>query len=378
MLENEDRIEEQFERFEELRGFFDLSHKKKEIERINRELSLPDAWQNQRKYKSLLKTKKQLEQDLFLFEKIKEKKEELDVLVELAREGENVKEDINKTFSSFQKALDEAELKLLFFEEDDSRNAIFTIHPGAGGTESQDWAQILLRMYLRWAENRGFKTEILDTLPGEEAGLKSVTVRVVGDYAYGLLSQESGVHRLVRISPFDANRRRHTSFAAVFVYPEIDEDIEIEINPEELRIDTFRASGHGGQHVNVTDSAVRITHLPTGIVVQCQNERSQHKNKAVAMKVLRARLYELEKKKQQEKLEKIEDAKSEIAWGNQIRSYVLHPYRMIKDLRTNVETGNVEKVLDGDIDEFIKASLLLRKRKKEAQAHVEDITEKNR
>lgn len=233
-------------------------------------------------------------------------------------------------------------------------------------------------MYLRWAENRGFKTEILDTLPGEEAGLKSVTVRVVGDYAYGLLSQESGVHRLVRISPFDANRRRHTSFAAVFVYPEIDEDIEIEINPEELRIDTFRASGHGGQHVNVTDSAVRITHLPTGIVVQCQNERSQHKNKAVAMKVLRARLYELEKKKQQEKLEKIEDAKSEIAWGNQIRSYVLHPYRMIKDLRTNVETGNVEKVLDGDIDEFIKASLLLRKRKKEAQAHVEDITEKNR
>jgi peptide chain release factor 2 len=250
---------------------------------------------------------------------------------------------------------------MLFFEEDDARNAILTIHPGAGGTESQDWAQMLLRMYLRYAENKGFKTEVIDFLPGEEAGLKSVTVRIEGDYAYGNLSQDSGVHRLVRISPFDANKRRHTSFAAVFVYPEVEEDIEVEINPEDLRIDTFRSSGRGGQHVNVTDSAVRITHLPTGIVVQCQNERSQHKNKASAMKVLKARLYELQKKAKLEKLEKLQDAKSEIAWGNQIRSYVLHPYRMIKDLRTNVETGDVERVLDGDIDEFIKASLLLRK-----------------
>lgn len=217
-------------------------------------------------------------------------------------------------------------------------------------------------MYLRWAESRGFTTKIIDTLPGEEAGLKSVTVRVDGDYAYGNLSQESGVHRLVRISPFDANRRRHTSFAAVFVYPEVEEDIDVDINPEDLRIDTFRASGRGGQHVNVTDSAVRITHKPTGIVVQCQNERSQHKNKAEAMKVLRARLYELEKKRKQEKIEKIEDLKSDIAWGNQIRSYVLHPYRMIKDLRTNVEIGDVDRVLDGDIDEFIEANLLLRKK----------------
>lgn len=216
-------------------------------------------------------------------------------------------------------------------------------------------------MYLRYAERKEFKTEIIDFLPGEEAGLKSVTVRVEGDYAYGNLNQESGVHRLVRISPFDANRRRHTSFAAVFVYPEVEEEIEVEIKPEDLRIDTFRSSGRGGQHVNVTDSAVRITHLPTGIVVQCQNERSQHKNKATAMKVLKARLYELEKKKKLEKLEKLEDAKSDIAWGNQIRSYVLHPYRMIKDLRTNVEVGDVERILDGDIDEFIKASLLLRK-----------------
>jgi peptide chain release factor 2 len=221
---------------------------------------------------------------------------------------------------------------------------------------------MLLRMYLRYAERKGYKAEILDSMPGEEAGLKSVTVQVSGDYAFGHLSQESGVHRLVRISPFDSNKRRHTSFAAVFVFPEVEEDIEVAIVPDDLKIDTFRAGGKGGQHVNVTDSAVRITHLPTGIVVQCQNERSQHKNKASAMKVLKARLYELEKKKQMEKLEKMEESKSDIAWGNQIRSYVLHPYRLIKDLRTRVETGDVDRVLDGDLDPFIKASLVLRKK----------------
>ena len=283
-------------------------------------------------------------------------------MAELAEEGENVDEEIRESLAFFEKDLAETELQMLFFEEDDARNAILTIHPGAGGTESQDWAQMLLRMYLKYAERKGFKTKILDFLPGEEAGLKSVTVRVEGDYSYGTLSQDSGVHRLVRISPFDANKRRHTSFAAVFVYPEVEEDIEIEIDPEDLRIDTYRSSGRGGQHVNVTDSAVRITHLPTGIVVQCQNERSQHKNKASAMKVLKARLYELEKKAKREKLEKLENTKSDIAWGNQIRSYVLHPYRMIKDRRTNVEIGDVERVLDGDIDEFIKSSLLQRKR----------------
>jgi peptide chain release factor 2 len=285
-------------------------------------------------------------------------------LAELAKEGEKVEEELKQALADFEKDLEEVELQTLLYEEDDSRNAILSIHPGAGGTESQDWAQILLRMYLRWADGKGFKTKIIDSLPGEEAGIKSVVVRVEGDYAYGYLSQESGVHRLVRISPFDANRRRHTSFAAVFVYPEIEDDIEVEVNPEELRIDTFRASGRGGQHVNVTDSAVRITHLPTGIVVQCQNERSQHKNKALAMKVLRARFYELEKKKQEEKLEKIEDSKSDIGWGNQIRSYVLHPYKMIKDLRTKNEISDVDRVLDGDIDEFIKASLILRKQNK--------------
>jgi peptide chain release factor 2 len=279
-------------------------------------------------------------------------------------EGEDVQKEATEILASFQKEMEEAKLQALFDDIDDPRNALLTIHPGAGGTESQDWAQMLLRMYLRYAERKGFKAEVLDLQHGEEAGIKSATVRVVGDHAYGNLSQESGVHRLVRISPFDANKRRHTSFAAVFVYPEIEDNIEIDINQEDLRIDTYRASGRGGQHVNVTDSAVRITHVPTGIVVQCQNERSQHKNKATAMKVLMARLYELEKKKKMEKKEKLEDAKSEIAWGNQIRSYVLHPYRMIKDLRTKAEIGDVERVLDGDIEEFIKSNLLLRKENK--------------
>lgn len=293
---------------------------------------------------------------------MKTDREEIEVLLELAEEGEKVADELNRSLKSFEAELQEAELRTLFFDEDDPRNAILTIHPGAGGTESQDWAQMLFRMYLRFAERKGFKTEVIDFQPGEEAGLKSATIRVEGDYAFGLLSQESGVHRLVRISPFDANKRRHTSFAAVFVYPEIDEDIEIEINPDDLKIDTYRASGKGGQHVNRTDSAVRITHLPTGIVVQCQNERSQHQNKARAMKLLKARLYEIERKKKLEKIDKLEDMKSDIAWGNQIRSYVLHPYKMIKDLRTRLETGDTDRILDGDLDEFIKAALLMRKK----------------
>jgi peptide chain release factor 2 len=302
-----------------------------------------------------------LEEDIKLINELNKKKEEIEVLIELMEEGENVEEEIKQILESTEKTLNELEMKTLFIDKDDPKNAILTIHPGAGGTESQDWAQMLLRMYLRWAEKKGFKTKIIDILPGDEAGIKSVTVRVEGNYAYGYLSQESGVHRLVRISPFDANRRRHTSFAAVFVYPEIDEEIEIKIRPEDLKIETFRASGHGGQHVNVTDSAVRITHIPTGIVVQCQNERSQHQNKETALKILKSRLYEYEKRKQEEKLKEIEESKTEIAWGNQIRSYVLQPYQLIKDLRTNVETGDVNRVLDGDIDEFIKASLIKRK-----------------
>ncbi|MGB9836215.1 MAG: peptide chain release factor 2 [Candidatus Saccharicenans sp.] len=351
-----------FEKLQEVRGFFDLDHKKAELEKINAQLESPEVWNDQTKFKVLQQKKKQLEKDLQFEKKLLEKKEEIEVLLELAEEGEDLVDDLKKNIEEFEKELQEAELRSLFFDEDDSRNAILTIHPGAGGTESQDWAQMLFRMYLRFAERKGFKTEVIDFQPGEEAGLKSATIRVEGDYAFGLLSQESGVHRLVRISPFDANKRRHTSFAAVFVYPEIEEDIEIEINPDDLKIDTYRASGKGGQHVNRTDSAVRITHLPTGIVVQCQNERSQHQNKATAMKLLKARLYEIEKKKKREKIDKLEDMKSEIAWGNQIRSYVLHPYKMIKDLRTRVETGDVDRILDGDLDEFIKASLVMRKK----------------
>lgn len=347
--------------------FFDLTSKKSRLEKLNQELAQPEVWTDHLRVQHLQRQKKQLEEAIHQIQALEEKKDEIEVLVELGEEGEAIHQELAQTIQVFSRLLNDLEMQTLFTEEDDARNAILTIHPGAGGTESQDWAQILLRMYLRYAERKGFKTEIIDILPGEEAGIKSATVRIEGNNAFGLLSQESGVHRLVRISPFDANRRRHTSFAAVFVYPEVEDDIEIEINPEDLRIDTFRASGHGGQHVNVTDSAVRITHLPTGIVVQCQNERSQHKNKAMAMKVLRARLYELEKKKQQEKLEKLEDAKSEIAWGNQIRSYVLHPYRLVKDLRTRVETSAVERVLDGDLDDFIKASLLQRHQEKQAQ-----------
>jgi peptide chain release factor 2 len=272
-----------------------------------------------------------------------------------------VAKDFELALGDFAKSLDEAELQALFTEADDPRNAILTIHPGAGGTESQDWASMLLRMYLRYAELMGWKAESLDVTPGEEAGIKSATIRIEGDYAFGRLSQENGVHRLVRISPYDAAKRRHTSFAAVFVYPEIDDDVEVAVNPEDLKIDTYRSGGKGGQHVNTTDSAVRITHQPTGIVVQCQNERSQHKNKAAAMKVLKARLYELEQRKKREKIDKLEDAKTEIAWGNQIRSYVLHPYRMIKDLRTRLETGDTERVLDGGLDEFVKSALFLRR-----------------
>ncbi|HOE13873.1 MAG TPA: peptide chain release factor 2 [Candidatus Saccharicenans sp.] len=357
-----------FQQLDEIRGFFDLDHKQLELERINTELSQPATWSDQKKYQASQQQKKLLEKEINLYKKLHDKKEEIEVLLELAEEGHKVLDELNEALDQFEQQLQTAQLRTLFFDPDDTRNAILTIHPGAGGTESQDWAQMLFRMYLRYAERKGFKAEVVDYQPGEEAGLKSATIRLEGDYAYGLLSQESGVHRLVRISPFDANKRRHTSFAAVFVYPEIEDDVEVEINPDDLKIDTYRSSGKGGQHVNRTDSAVRITHLPTGIVVQCQNERSQHQNKATAMRLLKARLYEIEKQKKREKLDKLEDNKSEIAWGNQIRSYVLHPYKMIKDLRTRLETGDVDRILDGDLDDFIKASLTLRKKEKLAEA----------
>jgi peptide chain release factor 2 len=274
-------------------------------------------------------------------------------------------EDAVKGITRLLSDLDNIELKTTLSQKEDKNNAIMTINPGAGGTESQDWAQILMRMYMRWAERSGFKVDVVDLIVGEEAGIKSVTLTIKGEYAYGYLKGEAGVHRLVRISPFDANKRRHTSFSAVMVYPEITEDLEVDINEEDLRIDTFRASGAGGQHVNKTDSAVRITHAPTGIVVSCQNERSQHKNKDVAMKLLKARIFAIKKKEQDEKMDEFIGEKKEIAWGSQIRSYTLHPYQLIKDHRTGYETGNVNAMLDGDLDQFVNKYLLFRKEKKQ-------------
>ena len=286
--------------------------------------------------------------------------EDLELMLEMAQEVQDKDElrNIDRESKALAKSVEKLELRGLLGQPEDKKNAILTIHPGAGGTESQDWAQMLMRMFLRWAERQGFKTEILDLLPGEEAGIKSVTIEIKGSYAYGYLKSEVGVHRLVRVSPFDSNGRRHTSFASVFVLPEIDEEIEIEINPNDLRIDTYRASGAGGQHVNRTDSAVRITHIPTGIVVTCQSERSQHKNKANAMKILAARLYQKKLEEEKARLQELEDSKTDIGWGNQIRSYVFHPYQMVKDHRTGHETGDVQRVMDGEIDDFIYAYLL--------------------
>jgi peptide chain release factor 2 len=307
-----------------------------------------------------LKQRAALEETIEQWEGFQKRLEEQALMLELAEAEEEVSvaEEIATALNTLERDLARAELARMLSGPHDEKNAILTIHAGAGGTESQDWADMLVRMYLRWAERKGFKTQILDILAGEEAGIKSVTVLIEGKYAYGYAKAESGVHRLVRPSPFDANNRRHTSFASVFVIPEIEDDIQVVINEADLRIETFRAGGHGGQHVNVTDSAVRIIHLPTGIVVQCQNERSQHKNRAFAMKVLRSRLYELEKEKRAEKLEQYTQTKKDIAWGHQIRSYILHPYRLIKDHRTDVEVGNVDAVLDGELDPFTEQYLL--------------------
>lgn len=285
---------------------------------------------------------------------------DIEFLYDMAKEenDEEALEAISNDIESLRKSVRESELKMMLGSEQDPMNAIVSIHAGAGGTEAQDWVEMLLRMYLRWAEKRGFKTTIIDYLPGDEAGVKSVSFTIEGEYAYGYAKAEIGIHRLVRISPFDASSRRHTSFASVFVYPEVNDEIVVEIDEKDLRIDTYRSTGAGGQHVNKTDSAVRITHMPTGIVVQCQNERSQHKNKAMAMKYLRSRLYELKIQEQNEKLSEINKTKKDIAWGSQIRSYVLQPYKMVKDHRTNIEIGNVGRVLDGDIDDLIEAYLL--------------------
>jgi peptide chain release factor 2 len=331
------------------------------LEGLEKTISDPAFWNDPSQSQQILQRRRQLEDVLALDLKLNRAEDDLEAFFELAAEGENVIQDIQKELERLESELAAIETGTLLSGENAQANAYLTIHPGAGGTESQDWAEMLLRMYLRWAERQGFQTELIEYQAGEEAGLKSVTVAVKGLNAYGLLLPEVGVHRLVRISPFDANKRRHTSFASVFVYPEIDDTIEIVIEEKDLRIDTYRSTGAGGQHINTTDSAVRITHLPTGIVVSCQNERSQHKNRSMAMKILRARLYELEMEKKRAENKAIEDSKMDIAWGSQIRSYVLHPYRLAKDHRTKLEIGDVDRVLDGDIDPFIKSYLVSRR-----------------
>ena len=321
-------------------------------------MSEPDFWKDQEAAQKLLQRRRRLEDDRQLSESLRTRADDLAVLVEWAQAGEPVLEDLATGLDGLEQQVDEGETKKMLGGEHDRKNAIVTIHPGAGGTESQDWAEMLLRMYFRWTERREFKREVMDLQPGEEAGIKSVTFTVNGDYAYGMLLAEAGVHRLVRISPYDQAARRHTSFASVYVWPELPEDVDVEVDEKDLRVDTYRSSGAGGQHVNVTDSAIRITHIPTGIVVSCQNERSQHKNRATAMKVLRSRLFDMKMKEQQAKLEQLGGEKKEIAFGSQIRSYVLHPYQLVKDHRTKEEIGDVNRVLDGDIDPFIKTYLM--------------------
>jgi len=341
-------------------GIFDTPAKEAKLAELTRLTETTGFWNNSDKANVIVKEKGAIERSLKDWNTLARRLNDLEAMAELASEegGESMRAELEPEISVILKDIATAEVAALLSGELDASNAIISIHPGAGGTEAQDWAEMLMRMYLRWAEKRGYKTEILDYQNGEEAGVKSVTFTVSGDYSYGRMKAEAGVHRLVRISPFDANKRRHTSFASVYVYPEVTEDIDITIDEKDLRIDTYRASSAGGQHVNKTDSAVRITHLPTNIVVQCQNERSQLKNKNVAMKVLRSRLYELRKKEQDEKLGKMVSEKKDIAWGSQIRSYVFQPYQMVKDHRTAVETGNVNAVMDGDIDQFIEAYLI--------------------
>jgi peptide chain release factor 2 len=323
-------------------------------------MSRPDFWKDQAEAQKVQRRRKRLESDLEVLKNLRRQEDDARVLLEWRAAGEPVDDDLRAALASLEATAEGAESQKMLGGEHDRAPAILSINAGAGGTESQDWAEMLLRMYLRWCDRHGFKRSITEIQAGEEAGIKSVTVLVEGENAYGFLSAEAGVHRLVRISPFDSAARRHTSFASVFAWPEIDDEIEIDIQDKDLRVDTYRSSGAGGQHVNVTDSAVRITHLPTNIVVSCQNERSQIRNREVAMKVLKSRLYDLEKQKQQLKLDAVENAKMDIAFGSQIRSYVLHPYRMVKDHRTKHETGDPDRVLDGDLDSFMKSTLIAR------------------
>ena len=338
--------------------YFDREKLKRDKKAIEEEMSAGNFWDDNENARKKSQKLDQIKNRMKTIKSIEEKFEDAEVYLELAsEEEEDLESELELTLTELEKELEGLELKLRLNEPYDDHNAIVSIHPGAGGTESQDWAEMLLRMYSRWAESNGYQLETVEFQAGDEAGIKSVTIMVKGDYAYGYLKGERGVHRLVRISPFDSSGRRHTSFASVDVMPELDDDIEVDINENDLKIDTYRASGAGGQHVNKTDSAVRITHLPTGIVVQCQNGRSQHKNKETAMKILSSKLLELKKEAQAEKIDELSGEHKEIAWGNQIRSYVFHPYNMIKDHRTDFEEGNVDKVMDGYLDEFIEEYL---------------------
>jgi len=339
-------------------AIFEATRPDEELTRLDVRAASPDFWKDPAEAQKVQQRRRRIEQDRDLILSLKKKSDDLAVLIEWAEAGEPVDAEFASGLEALDQEVQAGEIKKMLGGEHDRKNAIITIHPGAGGTESQDWAEMLLRMYMRWADRRGFKREIMDYQPGEEAGLKSATVMVTGEYAYGLLSAEAGVHRLVRISPFDQAARRHTSFASLYVWPELPEDVDIVIDEKDIRIDTFRSSGAGGQHVNVTDSAIRITHLPTGLVVSCQNERSQHRNKDSAMKVLKARLYDIKMKENQAKLDQISGVKKEIGFGSQIRSYVLHPYQLAKDHRTKESIGDVMRVLDGDLDPFIKSYLM--------------------
>ncbi|ADH85163.1 peptide chain release factor 2 [Desulfurivibrio alkaliphilus] len=347
-------------RLQTLRSHLDLDNKLLRIQELEHRSAAPNFWDNPEAAAGVQKEQSDLQDTIDNWQQVIDSFEDAEVLLELAiaENDHETEQEVSRALNSVEQRLAAMELECMFNGEHDASNAMLTIHAGAGGTEAQDWTDILLRMYLRWAEKKGFSTEILDHLPGDEAGTKSVTVLVKGRWAYGYLRSEMGIHRLVRISPFDTGGRRHTSFASVFIFPELDDNIEVEINDKDLRIDTYRASGAGGQHVNKTSSAIRITHLPSGIVVQCQNERSQHRNKDTAMKMLKAQLYERERANRKEEQQHLHGDKKEIAWGSQIRSYVLQPYRLVKDHRTNHETGNVDNVLDGDLDPFIISYLL--------------------
>src|SRR5213596_1805157 len=347
-------------------AIFEAARPDEELTRLETRAAAPDFWKDQVEAQKILQRRRRLEQDRDLMVSLKKRSDDLAVLIEWAEAGEPVDAEFAQALETLDQEVQAGEVKKMLGGEHDRKNAIITIHPGAGGTESQDWAEMLLRMYMRWTERRGFKRELIDYLPGDEAGLKSATLLVTGEFAYGLLSAEAGVHRLVRISPFDQAARRHTSFASVHVYPELPEDVDVEIDENDLRIDTYRSSGAGGQHVNVTDSAVRLTHIPTGIVVSCQNERSQMQNKARAMQVLAAKIAERQREERRAEMDAISGPSTSASMCTQIRSYVLAPYQLVKDLRTDVETGNVTAVLDGDLDAFMEAYLQWRRRESSA------------